>query len=73
MKKQRTSYALLNVHFEFDKYTDEFGFIPEFLEIEGPDVATVYKSAAALGFSKEDCRPWDALQVAEYYSGHTGK
>lgn len=68
MKKHRTTYELGNVHFELDKYTDEFGFIPEFLEIEGPDVATVYSSASALGFSEEDCRPWDAVQVAEYYS-----
>jgi adenylate cyclase class 2 len=68
MKKHRTTYALPGVHFELDKYTDEFGFIPEFLEIEGRDIGTVYESAAALGFSKEDCRPWDALQVAEYYS-----
>ena len=68
MKKHRTTYALPGLHFEFDRYTGEFGFIPEFLEIEGPDVEAVYESAAALGFSKEDCRPWDAIQVAEYYS-----
>jgi adenylate cyclase class 2 len=68
MKKHRTTYALQGVHFELDKYTDEFGFIPEFLEIEGRDTEAVYESAAALGFSKDDCRPWDALQVAEYYS-----
>ncbi len=68
MKKHRTTYELGNVHFELDKYMDEFGFIPEFLEIEGPDSGTVYESAAALGFSEEDCRPWDAVQVAEYYS-----
>jgi adenylate cyclase class 2 len=71
MKKHRTTYSLPGVHFELDKYTDEFGFIPEFLEIEARDIGAIYKNAAALGFSKEDCRPWDALQVAEYYS--TGK
>jgi adenylate cyclase class 2 len=68
MKKHRTTYTLPGFHFEFDRYTGEFGFIPEFLEIEGPDTKAIYESAAALGFSKEDCRPWDALQVAEYYS-----
>lgn len=68
MKKHRTTYALPGFHFELDKYTGQFGFIPEFLEIEGPDAEAIYESAAALGFSKEDCRPWDALQVAEYYS-----
>ncbi len=69
MKKRRTTYALPGVHFELDKYTDAFEFIPEFLEIEGADIRTVYEGAAALGFSKEDCKPWDAVEVAEYYSG----
>jgi len=73
MKKHRTTYELPGFHFEFDRYTGEFGFIPEFLEIEGPDVEAIYESAAALGFSKEDCRPWDALQVAEYYSASDKK
>lgn len=68
MKKHRTTYALPGIHFEFDRYTGEFGFIPEFLEIEGPGIEAIYESAASLGFSKKDCRPWDALQVAEYYS-----
>ncbi len=68
MKKHRTTYVLENVHFELDRYTEEFGFIPEFLEIEGPDIETVYSSASALGFSAEECKPWDAVQVAEYYS-----
>ncbi len=73
MEKHRTTYALPGVHFEFDRYTGEFGFIPEFLEIEGSDIGTVYESAAALGFSKKDCLPWDALQVAEFYSGRAKK
>ncbi len=73
MKKHRTTYALQGLHFEFDRYTGEFGFIPEFLEIEGPDIEAIYECAAALGFSKEDCRPWDALQLAEYYSARDKK
>jgi len=73
MRKHRTSYEFSGVHFELDKYTGEFGFIPEFLEIEGPDIRTVYEGAAALGFTKEECRPWDALQVAEYYSARARK
>jgi predicted adenylyl cyclase CyaB len=73
MRKHRTSYEFSGVHFELDKYTGEFGFIPEFLEIEGPDIRAVYKAAAVLGFTKEACRSWDALQVAEYYSPPGGK
>lgn len=68
MKKHRTSYELRGVHFEFDKYHEEYEYIPEFLEIEGTDVQTVLRYAEILGFRKQDCKPWDALQVAEYYS-----
>lgn len=67
MKKLRTSYALPYAHIEIDRYLDDFGFIPEFLEIEGRDMHSVYRAAASLGFSKHDCKPWDAVQLAAYY------
>ncbi|MEW6109984.1 MAG: class IV adenylate cyclase [Nitrospirota bacterium] len=68
MKKKRTTYELNGIHFEIDKYHDEYGYIPEFLEIEGPDIGEIHKYAELLGFKEQDCRPWDALQVAEHYS-----
>ena len=34
-RKHRTIYELNGVYFQFDKYHDEYEFIPEFLEIEG--------------------------------------
>ena len=68
MRKTRTTYELGRLHLEFDRYLDAYDYIPEFLEIEGTDVAEVYRCAGMLGFRKEDCRPWDAVQVAEYYS-----
>jgi predicted adenylyl cyclase CyaB len=68
MRKIRTTYELGRLHLEFDRYLDAYDYIPEFLEIEGTDVAEVYRCAEMLGFRKEDCRPWDAMQVAEYYS-----
>jgi predicted adenylyl cyclase CyaB len=68
MKKHRTTYEVAGVHFEFDKYLDEHGYIPEFLEIEAGDVGTVLKYAELLGFAKEDCKPWDAVEVARYYA-----
>ncbi len=70
-KKHRTSYQLEGVHFEFDKYHEEYEYIPEFLEIEGTDLQPVLRYAEILGFKKQDCKPWDALQVAEYYSSRT--
>lgn len=67
MEKHRVTYELDNTHFEIDKYHGTYEFIPAFLEIEAADAAVVYKYAELLGFRKEDCRPWDALQVAQYY------
>jgi predicted adenylyl cyclase CyaB len=67
MKKHRTSYALPDGHVEIDRYQDEFDYIPEFLEIEGRDMKSVRLIAAALGFGKDDCRPWDAVQLAAHY------
>lgn len=69
MSKHRTTYRLGRSHFEFDKYTDAYEYIPEFLEIESTDVETAYRNAEMLGFSRQDCRPWDAVEVASYYSG----
>jgi adenylate cyclase class 2 len=70
MKKHRTSYTLRGGRFEFDKYSGEYGYIPEFLEIEGPDVKTVHDFAALLGFTGEDCKPWDAVRLAKHYASH---
>lgn len=69
LKKRRTSYVLEGVHFEIDSYYDAFAYIPQFMEIEGPDIETIYAYAGLLGFTKKDCKPWDIMQVAEYYSG----
>jgi len=69
MKKHRTSYKLKGVRFEIDAYHDAYSYIPQFLEIEGHDIETIYAYAELLGFKKNDCKPWDILQVAAYYSG----
>lgn len=68
MKKRRTSYEVGDVHVELDKYHDAYDYIPEFMEIEGVHSDAVFHVAESLGFSREDCKPWDALQVADYYS-----
>jgi adenylate cyclase class 2 len=69
MKKHRTSFELQDAHFELDQYHAPYDFIPLFLEIEGKDTGTVYRNAAALGFTRQDCKPWDAVQLAAYYTG----
>lgn len=67
ISKHRISYALENVHFEFDKYTGEYSSIPEFLEIEANDEETIYKFAAMLGFKREDCKPWGGDDLVNHY------
>ena len=69
MKKHRTSYVLPGVRFELDRYGGRYSYVPEFLEIEAEDIETVYRYASRLGFTAEDCKPWNTLQVAEYYAG----
>jgi adenylate cyclase class 2 len=69
MKKHRTSYEFRGVHFEIDAYHDKYNYIPQFMEIEGHDIETVYTYAELLGFTRDDCKPWDIIEVAAYYSG----
>ena len=69
VKKHRTSFEFKGAHFEIDTHHDAYAYIPQFLEIEGPDIETIYAYAELLGFTKNDCKPWDILQVAAYYSG----
>lgn len=68
MRKQRTRYELGGIHVELDRYSGRHGHIPEFLEIEGRDIETIYRCAEALGFSRQDCRPWDVTELMEYYA-----
>ena len=66
-RKHRTSYQLEGTHVELDRYCDQYGFIPEFLEIEGRDSETICRWAEVLGFSRHDCRPWDIDELIRYY------
>ncbi len=68
VRKHRTSYEIEGMHFEFDKYLDDHGYIPEFLEIEAGDIETIYRLVEELGLRKDDCRPWTFLDVADHYS-----
>ncbi len=68
MTKHRTSFRLRDCHFELDRYSGAHGYIPEFLEIEGPDVEAVHAFARLLGFEAKDCVPWDSYRLAKYYA-----
>jgi len=67
MKKHRTSFEWDGSYFELDRYHDEYEFIPEFLEIESHNMGQLYRHAEILGFTKEDCKAWDAMQLISYY------
>lgn len=67
-KKYRTVYRLDDTEFVFDRYLGKVSYIPEFLEIEGPDQETIYGYAAELGFSPDDCKPWSMRDLKQHYS-----
>lgn len=66
-KKRRISYKIEDVHFEFDKYLEEYEKIPEFLEIEAKDIETLFRYLKLLGFKENDARPWSLLDVIKHY------
>ena len=67
MRKHRVTYRFQNAHIDLDKYYDNYDFIPDFLEIEASDIETIYYYAQLLGFRRDDCKPWTALDLAEHY------
>ncbi len=68
MRKHRTSYVLDGARFEFDKYLDEYDYIPEFLEIEAKNVNIIHKCARLLGYEIKECRPWSTTDLINHYS-----
>lgn len=67
IKKTRISYSLGKTHFDIDKLEGEFSRIPEYMEIEGESKEAIFEAAQALGFSRDDCKPWDAKGVLNFY------
>ena len=68
MQKHRVSYTLDGARFDFDCYSDVYGYIPEFLEIEAESIDLVYKYAELLGFKEKDCLPWSTTDLIKHYS-----
>ena len=73
VKKTRISYKLKDALFEFDKYHEEFEYIPEFVEIEvmadnsKEAIKKIYEYAAMLGIRKEQCLPWTLNELVNHY------
>jgi len=68
MRKHRITYALGSEHIEIDKYLDDYEYIPVFMEIEGTDIGSVHRCAEQLGYSRHDCLPWTAVDLAGHYA-----
>jgi predicted adenylyl cyclase CyaB len=68
MQKHRVSYALDWLHFDIDKYTGDYGYIPELLEIEAENIDLIHKYAEILGFKAKDCLPWSTNDLIHHYS-----
>lgn len=65
--KSRISYKLEDARFDFDKYNEEYSFIPEFLEIEGQNIEAIRKYAKILGFKDEELKPWGFAKLKNNY------
>ncbi len=68
MDKHRTSFKLCEVRIDIDQYYGDYAYIPEFLELEGPESA-IGKVAMMLGFQEKDCLPWSTDELIKYYGG----
>jgi predicted adenylyl cyclase CyaB len=70
MKKHRISYALKGgVRVDLDRYTGEFSHIPDLMEMEAGDTASLHSHLKLLGFKPEDGKPWTTFDLIEHYSG----
>lgn len=69
IKKKRVTYTLHGIHFAFDKYSDHLKNVPEFLEIEGDNVESVFEAVERLGFTREDCVSWGLRGLALHFLG----
>jgi predicted adenylyl cyclase CyaB len=73
MEKHRVSYTLDHARFDIDRYFGAYDFIPEFMEIEAENTASIHNFAELLGFKKEDCLPWSTVELIQHYSKDKGK
>jgi len=68
MTKHRLSYKIDNTRCDIDHYTGNYGYIPEFMEIESENSDLIHKYAALLGFQAKDCLPWSTDELIRHYS-----
>ena len=70
MVKHRVTYSLGGgVRVDLDKYSGDFSYIPDFMEIEAKDVTTVQSNIKLLGFEPEEGKNWTTFDLIDHYSG----
>jgi len=72
MEKHRTSFKIGEVRVDIDRYFGDYAFIPEFLELEGPE-SGIREVAAWLGFQEKDCLPWSTDELIKRYGSKEKK
>jgi predicted adenylyl cyclase CyaB len=72
-QKHRVSYTLDQARFDIDCYYGNYGYIPEFLEIEAENIDLINKYAGLLGFKANDCLPWTTNELIIHYSSQKSK
>ncbi|MBU2637697.1 MAG: class IV adenylate cyclase [Nanoarchaeota archaeon] len=74
VRKTRVSYSMPGILFEFDKYHDEFEYVPDFMEIEvlaendEDAMKKIFEYAEKLGILKENCKPWTLNELVKHYT-----
>jgi len=66
-RKFRTQYDLGDTHIVIDNYQDELAVIPEFIEIEAPNLARMEEVVSLLGFKTEQCLSWNTYHLMKHY------
>lgn len=65
--KKRTSYRLGSARFEFDRFLNDYSYIPEFLEVEVQQEKELEKYVQLLGFKMKDCTEMIFPDLVKYY------
>lgn len=66
-KKFRVDYHVENVILSFDKYLEEFSYVPEFLMLESDSEDAIFTWAERLGYTRDECEAISVLELIKKY------
>lgn len=67
IQKARTTYQLDDAEMVFDKLHGSYEFVPEYMEIEGKDKATIEKYLVKLGIERVHAKAMNSHEIIEWY------